>query len=146
MTPTTKYHGKDTVILYAAAVDTAPTINLSGSSRTIEIQEQGQEQDTTTRDDLLEGGSSAQPGATNRTINLQGLDTTPAASRTWHDVKVGDAGRVAVYPHGLGASKPYEIGNVVATNRNYSSPHDNAASYQVQWRVQGAWTPGTTAS
>jgi hypothetical protein len=142
---TTKYRGQQTVIMYAPTIDTAPTIDLSGSSRTIEVQEQGNEIDVSTRDDLIEGGQASLSTPPSRTINLQGLDTTPKASRTWHNIKVGDTGRAAVYPLGSSPSGlPYEIGNVVATNRNYSSPHDNAATYQVQWKVNGAWTEGTT--
>lgn len=144
--PSQKYRGQGTVLLYAAAVDAAPTIDLSGSSRTIEVQEQGNEIDTTTRDDLVAGGTSSLASSPSRTINLQGLDTTPKASRTWHNVKVGDLGRVAVYPLGSSPSGlPYEIGNVVATNRNYASPHDNAATWQVQWKVNGAWDEGVTS-
>jgi hypothetical protein len=143
VTTTTKYHGKNTVLLYAAAADSAPTINLSGSSRTIEIDEQGSEQDVSTRDDLLENATAYLTSAPQRTVNLQGLDTTPANTRTWHNVSIGDIGRVAVYPNGMTASSPYEIGNVSCTNRNYSSPHDNAAAYTVKWRVTGPWTAGT---
>lgn len=143
---TTKYHGKQTVILYAAAVDTEPTVDLSGSSRTIEIDESGQEQDVSTRDDKVANGTAYLADAPQRTVNLDGLDTTPDSSRAWHDIQVADSGRVAIYPLGSSPSGlPYEIGNVVLTKRNYNSPHDNAARYQLSWRVSGAWTEGTTA-
>lgn len=138
-----KYHGMLTKLLYAAAVDTAPTVDLSGTSRTIEVDEQGSEQDTSTREDLLLNATSYLSGPPGRTVNLDGLDTRPVSSRTWHNVKVGDQGRVAVYPYGMSASSPYEIGNVTCTARNYNSPHDNAAKYTVKWRVNGAWTEGT---
>lgn len=140
---TTKYAGKDTVLMYAAAINTNPTIDLSGTSRTIEVQEQGNEIDTTTRDDMLEGGTSSIATPPSRSINAQGLDTTPTSSRKWKDVKVGDFGRVAVYPYGTTPTYPYWIGNVVATNRNYNSAHDNGATWQLNWKVNGAWTDGT---
>ena len=142
---TTKYHGKAAVLLYAAAFDTAPTVDLSGSSRTIEVDESGQEQDVSTRDDKVANGTAYLADAPQRAVNLDGLDTTPSNTRTWHNVKVADSGRVAVYP--LGSSPtglPYEIGNAVCTKRNLSSPHDNAAKYQLSWRISGAWTDGTT--
>jgi hypothetical protein len=139
-----KYHGKNTVVLYAASPNTAPTINLSGSSRTVSVNQQGQEQDVSTRDDFIEDATQYLTNPPQRTIQLQGLDTTPANSRTWNDVDVGDQGRVAVYPFGSGANSPYEIGNVVCTQSNYSSPHDNAATWDIQWRISGPWTKGTT--
>lgn len=143
--PTTKYHGKTTVILYAATVDTAPTVDLSGSSRTISLQEQGNEIDVTTRDDAVANATASLSTPPSRTISLQGLDTTPDSSRDWNDINVQDEGRVAIYPFGTGSSAPYEIGNVICTNRNYDSPYDNAATYQVDWRVNGTWTKGTVA-
>lgn len=143
---TTKYHGRATVLLYADAPDVAPDIDLSGSSRTIEIQQSGNQIDVSTRDDFMADSTAYLAAAPERTLNLQGLDTTPDSSREWNDITVGDIGRVAVYPEGMtGSGKPYEIGNVVCTNKNYNSPHDNAATYQVQWRVTGTWTSGVTA-
>ena len=140
----TKYRGQVTVMLYAAAINTAPTIDLSGSSRTIEIQEQGNEIDTTTRDDLVEGGQSSLATSPARTLNLQGLDTLlPSANRPWANIQVGDTGRVAVYPMGTTTGDPYQIGNCVCTNRNFSSPHDNAPNYQLQFKINGAFTTGT---
>lgn len=141
----TKYNGKTTVVLYAATINTAPTIDLSGTSRTVEIDEAGQEQDVSTRDDKMENGTAYISDAPQRTINVDGLDTTPVAARTWHNIAVSDAGRIAVYPYGTAAGSPYEIGNVVNTKRNYNSPHDNAAKWQLSFRVNGAWTNGTTS-
>lgn len=138
----TKYRGQQTVMLYAAAENTAPTVDLSGTSRTIEVQEQGNEIDTTTRDDLVAGGQSSLATSPARTINAQGLDTTPTASRTWHGIAVGDLGRTAVYPYGTATGAVYEIGNVVCTTRHYNSPHDGAATWQLNFKVNGAWTNG----
>jgi hypothetical protein len=132
-------------LLYASAVDTAPTIDLSGSSRNIQLQEQGQEQDVSTRDDYIANSTAYITNPPQRSITLQGRDTTPNSSRTWNNVDVSNAGRVAIYP--LGSSPtglPYEIGNVVCTNSSWTGPADNAAEYEIQWRVNGAWSTGTT--
>jgi hypothetical protein len=145
MPATTKYNGKDTVLLYAAAADTAPTIDLSGTSREIAISEKGKEVDVSTRDDLLLNSTAYLVGVPEREVKGSGIDTTPLASRKWHNVNIGDAGRAAVYPEGSSPSgKPYEIGNVICTSRDYSSPHDNAAKWDLAWRVNGPWTAGTT--
>ena len=143
---TTKYSGSGTVLLYGAAAGTAPTVDLSGSSRNIQVDEQGKEQEVSTRDDVVANSTAYLSGPPERTVSIDGLDTTPSASRTWHNVNVGDAGRVAVYPLGSSPSGlPYQIGNVIATNSSYDSPHDNAAKWTVKWRVNGVWTSGTTA-
>ena len=145
MAPTVKYHSKASVIMYAAAVDTAPTIDLSGSSREITIDEQGQEQDVSTRDDYVANATAFLTNPPQRKVGLKGRDTTPNTTRTWHNVAVSDNGRVAIYP--LGSSPtglPYEIGNVVCTNRAWNGPADNAADYTLDWRVNGTWTAGTT--
>lgn len=145
MAPTVKYHGQTTVMLYASAVDTAPTIDLSGTSRTIEVDESGNEQDVSTRDDYIANATAFVTNPPARSLKLDGIDTTPDNSRKWHAIKVQDQGRAAVYP--LGSSPtglPYEIGNVVCNKRNYNSPHDNGAKFSVEWRVNGTWTTGTT--
>ena len=82
-----------------------------------------------------------------RDIAHSGLDTTPAASRTWHAILINEAGRVAIYPLGsVGVGKPYEIGNVLCQQSNYSSPHDNAAKWDIKWDVNGVWTYGAIAA
>lgn len=139
-----KYHGKRTVVLYAATINTAPTINLSGTSRSVEVPQQGNEIDVSTRDDFLEDATAYLVNPAQRAINLQGLDTL--VTRTWDDIDIGDTGRVAVYPYGVTANSPYKIGNVVCTNSNYNSPHDNAAAWTINWRISGPWTAGVVAA
>lgn len=146
MAPTTKYSGQGTKLMYIGTVDTSPTTDLSGSSRTISIDESGNEQDVSTRDDYIANATAFISTPPQRTVKLDGIDTTPQSSRTWQSsITVGSSGRVAVYP--LGSSPtglPYEIGNVVCSKKSYDSPHDNGAKYSVEWRVNGAWTSGTT--
>lgn len=145
MAPSVKYHGKNTVLMYAATAGVGPTIDLSGSSRSIEVDEAGNEQDVSTRDDFLADGTAYLTNPPARAVNFSGLDTTPHNTRTWSTIDVGDTGRVAVYPLGSTPSGlPYEIGNVVCTKSNYSSPHDNAAAWTINWRVNGPWADGTT--
>jgi len=145
MAPTVKYNGAASALLYVGTINTAPTIDLSGSSRQITIDESGKEQEASTRDDVIANATAYLSGPPERSVGISGLDTTPSASRTWAAIDVGDAGRVAVYP--LGSSPtglPYRIGNVIATKSNYDSPHDTAAKWQVSWRVNGVWAAGTT--
>lgn len=142
MALTTKYSGKLTVLMYGAGAGTAPTVDLSGESRTTDVNQQGAEQDVSTRDDFLADATAYLANPPQRTIQHRGLDSY---ARNWHAVSVGAAGRVAVYPYGSSPTGyPYEIGNVVCTQANYSSPHDNAPSWDLQWRVNGTWTAGTT--
>ena len=145
MAPSVKYHAKQTVLMYAATAGVGPTIDLSGSSRTIEVDEAGNEIDVSTRDDFLADATAYLTNPAARSINFQGLDTTPHSSRTWSTIDVSDAGRVAVYPLGsTPTGLPYEIGNVICTGSKYSSPHDNAANWTVTWRINGPWADGTT--
>ena len=142
---TTKYNGSGTVLMYAATVSTAPTIDLSGSSRAIGIDQSGKEQEVSTRDDVVANATAYLSGPPERSVTISGLDTTPHNTRTWNAIAVSAAGRVAVYP--LGSSPtglPYEIGNVIATKSSYESPHDSAAKWDLAWRVNGTWTAGTT--
>lgn len=142
---TTKYHGQTTVLLYIGTVDTPPSTDMSGTSRQITVDEQGQEQDVSTRDDYIANATAYLSNPPQRKVTIAGLDTKPQSTRKWNSVKVQDEGRVAVYPYGTAQGSPYEIGNVVCTGRNYDSPHDNAAKYQIDWRVNGTWTAGTVA-
>lgn len=143
--PSQKYSGKILVLLYATAVNTAPTIDLSGSSRQTQINQQGSDIDVSTRDDMVLNSTAYLAGPPARDLQHSGLDTTPKVSRTWRTIEVGDEGRVAIYPLGSSPSGlPYEIGNVIATGSSYDSPHDNAAKWDLKWRVSGTWTQGTT--
>lgn len=142
---TTKYHSKISLIMQAAAADTAPTIDLSGSSREITIDEAGQEQDVSTRDDYVANSTAYITNPPQRKLTLKGRDTTPNSSRTWNNVNVSDAGRVAIYPIGsTPTGLPYQIGNVICTNKGWTGPADNAAEYTLEWRVNGTWSNGTT--
>lgn len=145
MPATTKYNSKASILMYATAVDTAPTIDLSGSSREISIDESGNKQDVSTRDDYLLNSTAFLAFPPARTVGLNGIDTTPNNTRTWNNVLVGDSGRVAVYPLGSAPTGlPYHIGNVVCEKKGLNLPHDNGGKYQLEWSVNGAWTAGTT--
>jgi hypothetical protein len=142
---TTKYNSKASLIFYIGTVDTAPTIDLSGSSREITIDESGNKQDVSTRDDLVANSTAYLAFPPTRTVGVSGLDTTPNSSRTWNAILVGDSGRAAVYPLGsTPTGLPYHIGNVVCDKKSLNLPHDNAGKYQLEWTVSGTWTAGTT--
>ena len=139
MPPSVKYHGKNTYVLWAPTVNTAPYIDISGSSRQVSIQEQAQSIDTTTRDDARENATSQLSTSPTRTVSVNGLDTTPGSSREWHKIKVQGEGTLAVYPNGKDSGAPYEMGNVVCNNRNFDSPYDNTPTYQLDFGVKGVW-------
>jgi len=143
--PSRKYHGQTTVLLYIGTVDTAPSTDLSGASREITVDEKGQEQDVSTRDDFIANATAYLANPPQREVKISGLDTKPSADRPWANIKVQDEGRIAVYPYGTASKSVYEIGNVVCTGRNFSSPHDNAAKFELTWRVNGPWTAGAVA-
>jgi hypothetical protein len=135
MPPTVKYHGKDTLIFWIPAVGAA--IDLTGSSRSIEIDEKGNSIDVSTRDDLQANTRQKLADIPDRTWNAGGLDTTPGSSRKWRTIAVGDTGSLLMYPLGsTGSGKPVEKATAVILGRNYSSPHDNAAS----WKLDGELT------
>ena len=142
---TSKYNGKSSLLFYIGTVDTAPTIDLSGSSREITIDESGNKQDVSTRDDMVANSTAYLAFPPTRTVGLQGIDTTPNSSRTWNNIAVGDSGRVAVYPLGsTPTGLPYHIGNVVCDKKSLNIPHDNGGKYSLEWTVNGVWSSGTT--
>jgi hypothetical protein len=143
MAASTKYHGKLTAV-YWTKTGGALT-DISGASRQFGIEQSGNEQDVSTRDDLNEDATQYLVGVPGRTATLAGLDTTPHASRKWHDIKVGDTGQLLWYPLGTGGTKPYEYGNATVTKASYASPHDNAATWDLAWRINTAISEGTTA-
>jgi hypothetical protein len=55
-------------------------INLTGSSRNVEIDEKGTSIDVSTRDDLVANTSQKIADIPDRTFTTSGLDTTPSAS------------------------------------------------------------------
>jgi hypothetical protein len=141
--PTTKYHGKNSALIYKKTGGSA--VDLSGSSRSIELDEQASEIDVSTRDDAVANSEAVLTGIPKRKLDIEGLDTTPQASRTWHDIALGDVGVACVYPNGTGSGAYYESMNVTALGSNYKSPHDGPATWKVSWKVTSDPADGSVA-
>ena len=140
--PTTKTHGKLTAIFWKETGGSF--VDLSGSSRQVTVSESSSEIDTTTRDDMIANTTSQLAGPPSRTVTLNGLDTTPANSRTWHDSALGDTGTLLMYPLGTGSSKPYEYADGVLLEQTYESPFDGPATWSLNWRLNTDLTDATT--
>jgi hypothetical protein len=140
----TKYHGKLTAVFWKETG--GAFVDVSGSSRQFGIQQQGNEIDVSTRDDKNEDATQYLVDVPGRTASLNGLDTTPAASRTWRTISIGDTGQLLWYPLGTGASKPYEYADGTVTQSSYQSPHDNAATWDLAWRLNTAITEATSGA
>lgn len=135
MPPSVKYHGKDTLLFWIPTGGAA--IDLTGSSRSIEVDEKGNSIDVSTRDDLQANTRQKLADIPERTFNAGGLDTTPGSSRKWRTIKVGDTGSMLIYPMGTGTTGlPVEKAAAVILGRNFNSPHDNAAA----WKLNGEYT------
>lgn len=142
MAPTTKYHGKLTAVFWRETGGSF--IDVSGASRQFGVEQSGNEIDVSTRDDKNADATQYLVDVPGRTATLAGLDTTPAASRVWHDINIGDTGTLLWYPLGTsGTGKPYEYGDATVTKANYASPHDNAATWDLAWRINTALGSGT---
>lgn len=138
---TTKYHGKNSAIIWRKTGGSA--VDLSGSSRKIGLQEQASDIDVSTRDDAIANQQATLVGVPSRTATVEGLDTTPQSSRTWRTgIAIGDAGQLAIYPEGTGSGKYYELMDATVQNTNFDSPHDNAASWKLDWKVTTAPASG----
>jgi hypothetical protein len=111
-----KYHGKDTIIFWIPTGGAA--INLTGSSRNVEIDEKGTSIDVSTRDDLVANTRQKIADIPDRTFTTSGLDTTPSASRTWRTIAVGDTGSLLMYP--LGSTGSWQASR--DGDRRYSWP------------------------
>lgn len=144
MAVTTKYHGKDLLIFWIPTGSAA--INLSGSSRSVEIDEKSSSIDVSTRDDLVANQRQKLADIPDRTWNAGGLDTTPGTSRLWRTIAPGDTGSLLMYPLGsTGTGKPVETATGIVNGRNFSSPHDNAATWKLDGELTSAIAATTTA-
>lgn len=139
-----KYHGKLTAVFWKETGGSF--VNISGASRQFSVPQQANEIDVSTRDDKNEDATQYLVDTPGRTATLAGLDTTPQASRTWEDIDIGDTGTLLWYPLGTGASKPYRFADGVVTQSQYDSPHDNAATWNLAWRLNTAITKATSGA
>lgn len=137
-----KYHGKTTVIYWTETGGSQ--VNISGTSRQFDVSQQGNEIDVSTRDDKNEDATQYLTDTPGRTATLAGLDTKNA--RDWDDIDIGDGGQLLWYPYGTAAGAPYRYGAAVCTQANYSSPHDNAATWNLQWRINSAIGKGVVSA
>lgn len=141
MAPTVKYLGYQAYMFFIPAV--GPAIDLTGASRTFEWDEKGNSIDVSTRDDKQANSKAKLVDTPDRTFSASGLDTTPSASRKWRTINIGDIGVMLMYPLGSAAGAPFEFANAIIQNRNFNSPHDNAATWKLDGELTSAFTAGT---
>jgi hypothetical protein len=137
-----KYHGKLTAVYWQETGGSL--VDISGTSRQFDVQQQGNEIDVSTRDDKNADATQYLVDTPGRTATLAGLDTKNA--RQWDDIDIGDTGQLLWYPYGTGAGKPYRYGQATVTQANYGSPHDNAANWNLAWRINTAVGKGTVSA
>jgi hypothetical protein len=143
MAVTTKYLGSAALAFWIPTGGAA--INLTGPSRSNEWDEKGSSIDVSTRDDKQAGAKAKLADAPDRTFSIEGLDTTPLASRLWRTIKVGDTGSFLEYPLGSGSGSPVEVAAGVITGRNFKTPFDNAATWKLDADLNTAWADTTVA-
>lgn len=143
MAVTTKYLGSAALAFWVPTVGAA--INLTGASRSNEWDEKGNSIDVSTRDDKQANAKAKLADAPDRTFSIEGLDTTPSASRAWRTIKVGDTGSFLEYPLGSASTMPVEIAAGVITGRNFKSPYDNAATWKLDADLNTAWVDSVVA-
>jgi hypothetical protein len=137
-----KYHGKLTAVYWKETGGSL--VDISGTSRQFAVQQQGNEIDVSTRDDKNADATQYLVDTPGRNATLAGLDTKNA--REWDDIDIGDSGLLLWYPYGAAAGAPYRYGAAVVTQANYSSPHDNAAGWDLAWRINTAIGKGTVSA
>lgn len=143
MAPTTKFLGSVALIFWIPTGSAA--INLTGASRSNEWDEKGASIDVSTRDDKQAGQKAKLADAPDRTYSIEGLDTTPLASRLWMTINVGDTGSFLQYPLGSASTMPVEVAGGVITGRNSKSVYDNAANWKLDADLNTAWAKTAVA-
>lgn len=143
MAVTSKYLSHVALIFWIPTAGAA--INLTGASRSNEWDEKGQSIDVSTRDDMVANQRQKLATAPERTYSVEGLDTTPLASRLWMTINVGDTGSFLQYPLGSATGNPCEIASAVISGRNSKGTYDNAATWKIDADLNTAWTKTTTA-
>ena len=125
-----KYLGKNTVITWTVS---GTTTDLSGSSRSFEIDESGSTVDVTTRDSTTKE-ELTDDLLTERSVKLSGLDTSGAAP-DWDstDLEIGDSGTISWYPEGNTTGKRKRSATARVKSRKFGSPYDGAATWEIDW-------------
>lgn len=143
MAVTTKYLGSAALAFWIPTGGAA--IDLTGPSRSNEWDEKGNSIDVSTRDDKQANQKQKLADAPDRTFVIEGLDTTPKASRKWRTINVGDTGQLLQYPLGSGSGNPVEIAGGVISGRNFKTVHDNAATWKLDVEINTTWAETTVA-
>ncbi len=127
MPVTMKFEGADVSCSWGGA-------DISGSSRTIEIEEKAKSVDVSTRDDVLAKQAQKIAGLPEREVKLKGLDITGGAPAV-KSIELGDENTVAV-ASGNGYSRS---GLAVVTEKKYKAEHDGAAEYEITFEIKAGW-------
>lgn len=141
-----KYSGKLLKVEWLPTGGTAGTdeIDLSGSSRQFDVDETGNEVDVTTRDSTGKE-TLTDTALTERTAKLNGLDTTGAPDWDDTDLDIGDTGTLIWYPEGESTGKRKRSATAIVTARKFGSPHDNAATWEISFKLNTAITRATVS-
>lgn len=142
----TKYHGKNTVVLWQKDYTGAP-VNLTGTSRSVSYNQTAQAIDVSTRDDYMENTKQNLADIPTRQAQVQGIDTRSSGTRAWYSVDIDDVGYLFVYPEGTAATGlPYHRTGMRCLQANWASPHDNAATWDIQMESVSSRVDATIAS
>ena len=129
----TKYTGEDLVL-------SMDSVDISGSARALEVEEETNEIDATVY------GSEDMEYITTRKKNrkasftvLDSIDGTVIENQ----LNAGHAGTLVYSPEGTGAGKRRKTVACVILRSRKSYPHDDIVQFQTELRLSGAITEGT---
>lgn len=136
-----KYNGKETVIYWLAG---GGTVDLTGDSRDLSINEQASEIDVTTRGNAQADARDYLADVPERTFQLQSLDTR-GNSQAWDQIAIADQGTLVWYPEGTAVGKRRETATATLLQKNRTYPYNNAVTIDLQGRLNSAIAQDTVS-
>lgn len=134
MPSSTKYKGSALVIEWMPS--TGGTIDLTADSRTVQVQEQSQRLDVTTRGDSAKAFLNETPEIT---VTAGGLDGSGTAnsSHYWDTIYSGDSGTIRWSPEGTATGYRKKTLAARVNTKSFNSPYDNAAEWTIEFASNG---------
>ena len=141
MASSTKYKGSALYVAFLSA--TRGTVDLTGDSRTVQVQEQAQRLDVTTRGDSAKRFLNETPEIT---VTINGLDGTGSGSANWlwDTFNSGDSGTLVWGPDGTASSYRKKSLAVRLNTKSFNSPYDNAVEWTHEWASDGGTVVSST--